>query len=116
VTGAAYDEAAKRWNVRTDAGDVVTAKYVIGAVGCLSVSNIPDLPGSETFSGKVYHTGSWPHAGVDFTAKRVAVIGTGASAVQAIPVIAQQAKALTVFSARPITACRRATARSTRTS
>jgi cation diffusion facilitator CzcD-associated flavoprotein CzcO len=101
VTGAAYDEAAKRWNVRTDSGDVVTAKYVIGAVGCLSASNIPDLPGSETFTGKIYHTGSWPHTGVDFTAKRVAVIGTGASAVQAIPVIAQQAKALTVFQRTP---------------
>jgi cation diffusion facilitator CzcD-associated flavoprotein CzcO len=99
VTGASYDDAAKRWNVRTDSGDVVTTKYVISAVGCLSASNIPDLPGSETFTGKIYHTGSWPHAGVDFTAKRVAVIG--ASAVQAIPVIAQQAKALTVFQRTP---------------
>jgi len=101
VIAAAFDENAKRWTVRTESGDVATAKYVIGAVGCLSASNLPNIPGSETFEGKSYHTGSWPHAGVDFTAKRVAVIGTGASAVQAIPVIAQQAKALTVFQRTP---------------
>ncbi len=101
VTAATYDDVVKRWSVRTDTGDIVTAKYVIGAVGCLSASNVPNIPGSETFGGKSYHTGSWPHAGVDFTAKRVAVIGTGASAVQAIPVIAQQAKQLTVFQRTP---------------
>jgi cation diffusion facilitator CzcD-associated flavoprotein CzcO len=101
VTDAVYDAASKRWTVRTAKGDVVTAKYVIGAVGCLSASNLPDIPGARTFEGKSYHTGSWPHDGVDFTAKRVGVIGTGASAVQAIPVIAQQAKTLTVFQRTP---------------
>jgi cyclohexanone monooxygenase len=101
ITAATYDEAAKRWTVSTDKGETVTAKYVIGAVGCLSSQNRPAFKGLETFSGKVYHTGQWPHEGVDFTAKRVAVIGTGASAVQAIPVIAQQAKHLTVFQRTP---------------
>jgi cation diffusion facilitator CzcD-associated flavoprotein CzcO len=101
IAGASYDDAAKRWTVRTDAGEVATASYLIGAVGCLSASNLPNFPGSETFLGKSYHTGSWPHTGVDFTAKRVGVIGTGASAVQAIPVIAQQAKTLTVFQRTP---------------
>ena len=79
VTEAAYDEATKRWTVRTDAGEVATAQYLIGAVGCLSSSNLPGFKGIETFKGKSYHTGRWPHEGVDFTAKRVAVIGTGAS-------------------------------------
>jgi cation diffusion facilitator CzcD-associated flavoprotein CzcO len=97
VTGATYDETTKRWTVGTDNGGAVTARYFISAVGCLSSSNLPNVPGIELFEGKSYHTGSWPHEGVDFTAKRVGIVGTGASAVQAIPVIAQQAKHLTVF-------------------
>jgi cyclohexanone monooxygenase len=100
VAGATYDEHAKRWTVRTDAGDV-TADFVIGAVGCLSSSNLPQIAGMDDFAGKTYHTGKWPHTGIDFTAKRVGVVGTGASAVQAIPVIAQQAKSLTVFQRTP---------------
>ena len=101
VAGATYDERAKRWIVHTETGASATADFVIGAVGCLSSSNLPQIPGLEDFAGKTYHTGRWPHAGVDFTAKRVGVIGTGASAVQAIPVIAQQAKSLTVFQRTP---------------
>jgi cyclohexanone monooxygenase len=101
VTAATYDEATKRWTVQTDTGETVRAKYVISAVGCLSASNVPQFPGLDSFNGKSYHTGHWPHEGVDFTAKRVGVIGTGASAVQAIPVIAQQAKQLTVFQRTP---------------
>ena len=102
VTGAAYDESAKRWTVRTETGASATADFVIGAVGCLSSSNLPQIAGLDDFGGKTYHTGRWPHAGVDFTAKRVGVVvGTGASAVQAIPVIAQQAKSLTVFQRTP---------------
>jgi cyclohexanone monooxygenase len=97
VTGASFDEAAKLWVIRTDRGDSVTARYFISAVGCLSSSNQPAFEGAETFEGRSFHTGHWPHGGVDFTARRVGVIGTGASAVQAIPIIAQQAKRLTVF-------------------
>ncbi|GAC1498720.1 MAG: NAD(P)/FAD-dependent oxidoreductase [Vulcanimicrobiaceae bacterium] len=101
VTEATFDEASKRWIVSTDGGDVVRAQFLLGAVGCLSSSNVPQFPGLDTFAGKTYHTGAWPHAGVDFTAKRVGIIGTGASAVQAIPIIAAQAKRLTVFQRTP---------------
>ncbi|GAC1558161.1 MAG: NAD(P)/FAD-dependent oxidoreductase [Beijerinckiaceae bacterium] len=101
VTEASYDEAANRWTIRTDKGDAVTAQYLIAAVGSLSATNIPKFKGLDSFKGKWYHTSHWPRDGVDFTAKRVGVIGTGATAVQAIPVIAQQAKHLTVFQRTP---------------
>jgi cyclohexanone monooxygenase len=101
VTEASYGEAARRWTLRSDKGEAITATYFISAVGCLSAANKPDFKGADSFKGKTYHTGYWPHEGVDFTAKRVAIIGTGASAVQAIPVIAQQAKQLTVFQRTP---------------
>ena len=97
VTGAEFDETANLWTVRTDRGEEVTANYLIAAVGCLSHTNMPQFKGLEKFTGKWYHTSRFPHAGVDFTNKRVAVVGTGATAVQAIPVISQQAKLLTVF-------------------
>ena len=101
VTGAQFDEANGRWNIRTDAGDAVTARFLITAVGTLSDTNLPPFAGLERFRGKWYHTSRFPRGGVDFTAKRVAVVGTGASAVQAIPEIAQQAKQLTVFQRTP---------------
>ncbi|MGD0107374.1 MAG: NAD(P)/FAD-dependent oxidoreductase [Rhodopila sp.] len=101
VTEASFDEGSNLWQVRTDKGDVVTARTLITAVGCLSSSSMPKFKGLETFKGKHYHTGAWPHDGVDFTAKRVAVIGTGASGVQSAPLIAQQAKHLTVFQRTP---------------
>ena len=82
--------------VHTDKGEEVTAPYLIAAVGSLSDTNMPQFKGLEKFTGKWYHTSRFPHEGVDFTAKRVAVVGTGATAV-AIPEIAQQAKHLTVF-------------------
>jgi cyclohexanone monooxygenase len=101
VTGATFDEKTNLWDVRTDKGDVVTAKFLIAAVGSLSATNVPAFKGLESFKGKAYHTSQWPHGGVDFTGKRVGVIGTGATAVQAIPEIAQQAKHLTVFQRTP---------------
>lgn len=91
VVAAEYDDATGRWLVRTDDGGQATATFLITAVGCLSTTNLPDFPGRDSFGGVWYHTGLWPHEGVDFTAQRVAVIGTGATAVQAIPEIAQQA-------------------------
>ncbi len=97
VSGAEWDEGARRWVVHTDDGETVTARFLIAAVGSLSTTNMPDFPGLETFGGKWYHTSRFPHDGVDFTGKRVGVVGTGATAVQAIPEIAQQAKHLTVF-------------------
>ena len=97
VTSCVYDEAAQRWTVRTAQGDVISARYLVAAVGSLSATNVPNFKGLDTFTGQAYHTSQWPHDGVDFTGKRVGVIGTGATAVQAIPEIAQQAKHLTVF-------------------
>jgi cyclohexanone monooxygenase len=97
VTAATFDEGSNRWTVTTDGGESVTASYLITGVGALSASNIPDFPGRDSYQGETYHTGHWPHEGVDFTGKRVGVIGTGASAVQAIPLIARQAADLTVF-------------------
>jgi cyclohexanone monooxygenase len=101
VTAATFDEKTNRWEVRTDQGDVVSARYLIAATGVLSATNLPAFKGLESFKGKWYHTSQWPHEGVDFTAKRVGVVGTGATAVQAIPEIAQQAKHLTVFQRTP---------------
>ena len=97
VASATFDETANRWTVRTDAGDEVSARFFIMATGCLSSTNTPAIPGRETFAGPMLHTGRWPHEPVDFTGKRVAVIGTGSSAIQAIPLIAEQAAHLTVF-------------------
>ena len=101
VTAASFDEAAQRWTVRTDRGDVVTARFCFMATGCLSTAKIPDFPGIETFRGKTFHTGAWPHEGVDFSGQDVGVVGTGSSAIQAIPVIARQARHLTVFQRTP---------------
>jgi len=97
VTALHWDESTARWTVETDQGDSVTAKYVVTAIGCLSSGQVPKIPGLDSFQGDWYHTGAWPHEGVDFTGKRVGVIGTGSSGVQSIPVIAKQAGHLTVF-------------------
>ena len=87
VTAATFDEAAERWTVETARGDRVTARYCIMATGCLSTPNRPSIPGLDGFAGGIYQTGLWPHEGVDFAGQRVAVIGTGSSAIQSIPVI-----------------------------
>jgi cyclohexanone monooxygenase len=97
ITAAAFDEETGTWTVRTDTGQAVRTRYLITGVGALSASNTPDFPGIDSFGGDSYHTGQWPHEGVDFTGKTVGVIGTGASAVQAVPLIARQAADLTVF-------------------
>ena len=97
VVAATYDEAAKRWTVRTDDGTETSAQFLVMATGCLSSTNLPDIKGLEDFAGDRYHTGEWPHEEIDFTGKRVGVIGTGSSAIQAIPIIARQAQSLTVF-------------------
>jgi cyclohexanone monooxygenase len=101
VLSATYDDASDWWTVATDAGDHVTAQFCIMAVGCLSTTQMPNFPGLDTFRGNWYHTGRWPHEGVDFTGQRVAVVGTGSSAIQAIPVIAEQAAHLHVFQRTP---------------
>ncbi len=101
VKSAAFDEAAGRWVVETGDGQRLSARYCIMATGCLSSPNLPDFKGLDSFAGDRYHTGYWPKQGVDFTGKRVAVIGTGSSAVQSIPIIAAQATQLTVFQRTP---------------
>jgi len=97
VTSAHYDEKANLWRVTTDAGEVLTAQFLITAVGCLSSANIPDIAGHDSFAGHWYHTGQWPHEGVDFRGKRVGQIGTGSTGIQAAPVIAETAAHLSVF-------------------
>lgn len=97
VTAAHYDAIANNWHVSTEAGEQFTAQFLITAVGCLSTANIPNIPGLETFAGRWYHTGQWPHDGVDFSGKRVGQIGTGSTGIQAAPVIAETAAHLTVF-------------------
>ena len=101
VTSAKFLEDANCWQVETDRGDHVTARFLITGIGCISTGNVPDIPGLDAFEGDWYHTGSWPHEKVDFAGKRVGVIGTGSSGVQAIPVIAEQAKHLAVFQRTP---------------
>lgn len=97
VTTATWLEDASVWQVETDTGEKVRARYCIMATGPLSVPNMPTFEGLESFEGDTYHTGLWPHEGVDFTGKRVAIIGTGSSAIQSIPLISEQADHLTVF-------------------
>ena len=100
VRSASFDESTGRWTVTVDGPGgrhEVSAQFVVMATGCLSSANTPEFPGIESFEGETYHTGRWPQQGVDFTGKRVAVIGTGSSGVQSIPIIAEQADQLTVF-------------------
>ena len=97
VAAAHYDETANLWRVSTEAGERFTAQFLITAVGCLSSANVPKIPGLDTFEGRWYHTGQWPHEGVDFRGKRVGQIGTGSTGIQAAPVIAETAAHLTVF-------------------
>lgn len=101
VTSAVYDETAGRWTVTTDTGKTVTARFCILATGVLSATNKPDIPGRDSFAGDSYHTGEWPHEPVDFTGKRVGVIGTGSSGIQSIPIIAEEADQVVVFQRSP---------------
>ena len=80
---------------------MVSARFCVMATGCLSAARMPEFPGMDRFTGKTYHTGHWPHEGVDFSGLRVGVVGTGSSAIQAIPVIAAQAAHVTVFQRTP---------------
>jgi cyclohexanone monooxygenase len=102
VSSARYDEDAANWTVTTEAGEVLVCRFFIMATGCLSVPNWPDIPGRDDYEGEVIHTGLWPHEGVDFSGKRVGIIGTGSSAVQSIPEIAQSAEQLYVFQRTPV--------------
>jgi cyclohexanone monooxygenase len=116
VQAAAWDDEQAEWHIATTFGEEaahfdeergtwkasatarhVRARFIVMATGALSVPKLPDYPGIQDFGGMIYHTGAWPHEGADFTGKRVGVIGTGSSGIQAIPVIARQARELVVF-------------------
>ncbi len=105
VTSAEWNDDTSRWTIHTDTGTDtgtdVSAQFYVMATGCLSMPKVPDIEGTDRFGGEVYFTNSWPHDGVDFTGKRVAVIGTGSSGIQSIPIIASQADQLTVFQRTP---------------
>ncbi|MBM3646246.1 MAG: NAD(P)/FAD-dependent oxidoreductase [Alphaproteobacteria bacterium] len=97
IVSALFDVEANDWTLRTDSGETIHAHYCVMAAGNLSTPRVPDFKGLKSFKGKWYHSGLWPHEGVDFTGLRVGVIGTGSSGIQMIPIIARQAKHLTVF-------------------
>lgn len=101
VTSCDYDEATNRWTLETSTGQRIETHFVIAATGCLSDPLLPDIPGIEEFEGRIVQTSLWPHEGVDLDGKRVGVIGTGSSAIQAIPVVAEAASHLTVFQRTP---------------
>ena len=97
VATAEFDGARSKWQVETEQGESLEGTYLIMATGCLSVPKVPDLPGLERFDGDVYHTANWPRNGVDFSGRKVGIVGTGSSAIQSIPIIAGEAEQLTVF-------------------
>jgi len=97
VESLVFDETIGRWEVRTDQGHCISSRFCIMATGCLSTTNTPNLEGLNYFKGKWYHTGNWPHDGVDFKNQSVGFIGTGSTGIQAIPMIAREARQLKVF-------------------
>jgi cation diffusion facilitator CzcD-associated flavoprotein CzcO/acetyl esterase/lipase len=101
ITAAAWDETARRWRLQTSDGDEVSCRYYVMAGGCLSLPKTPDIEGVGRYRGQVYLTARWPHDRVDFSGQRVAVVGTGSSGIQCIPLIASEAAALTVFQRTP---------------
>ena len=104
VKSARFDDMTGRWAIETETakgGEALTAQFCIMATGCISTAQIPDLDGLSEYTGGTYHTGQWPHEDVDFTGQRIAVVGTGSSGIQAIPVLAAQADHVTVFQRTP---------------
>ncbi|MBO88388.1 MAG: cyclohexanone monooxygenase [Rickettsiales bacterium] len=101
VTSAHFNEKSRRWLIKTDKGERVTTQYFVMATGCISTAQTPDIEGLANYQGNTYHTGNWPHEKVDFTDQRIAVIGTGSSGIQAIPVLAKEAAHVTVFQRTP---------------
>jgi cyclohexanone monooxygenase len=97
VTGSSWDAAAAAWTVATSDGATVTARYLVSAAGCLSEFNVPNVPGLDSFEGPWYHTSRWPKEGVDFTGKRVGLVGTGSTGIQVAPEIVAVADHLYVF-------------------
>lgn len=101
IVSASFDDNLERWIVTTDRGESKSARYLILATGPLSTANTPAIRGLDRFSGRIFHTGAWPHEPVDFIGRSVGVIGTGSSGIQIIPELAQVAKDLIVFQRTP---------------
>jgi len=101
VAAACFDEATAMWTLTTTSGRTLTARFCVMATGCLSVPNWPSVDGFDVFEGDIHHTAQWPHERVDFRSKRVAVVGTGSSGIQSIPLIAAEADHVTVFQRTP---------------
>jgi cation diffusion facilitator CzcD-associated flavoprotein CzcO len=97
VLTASFDEDSSTWSLVTDTGEEYLTRFVVMATGCLSAPIRPDLPGVDDFAGETLFTAQWPREGVDLAGKRVGIIGTGSSGIQAAPIIAEQAQSLTVF-------------------
>ena len=101
VKASWFDENLKTWKITTNTGEEINAQYFIMATGCISTTQIPNIKGLSEYVGNIFHTGNWPHEEVDFSGQSIAVIGTGSSGIQSIPVLAKQAKKLTVFQRTP---------------
>ena len=101
VKASWFDENLKTWKIATNTGEEINAQYFIMATGCISTTQIPNIKGLSDYVGNTFHTGDWPHEEVDFSGQSIAVIGTGSSGIQSIPVLAKQAKKLTVFQRTP---------------
>lgn len=101
VTSLAFDGEANQWHVRTAQGDHIVCRYVVAATGSLVIPHEPEWPGRQDFKGQLLHTTQWPREGVDFTGKKVGIVGTGSTGIQAIPEIAAEAEHLYVFQRTP---------------
>jgi cation diffusion facilitator CzcD-associated flavoprotein CzcO len=101
LVAAEWDDASATWTSRTDTGEAIRSKYLVMATGCLSQSRVPEIKGLDDFQGRWFHTGRWPHEEIDFTGRRVAVIGTGSTGVQTIPTVAKTAAEVIVFQRTP---------------
>lgn len=101
VIRAEFNEQSHTWFVTTNTGDIFEAPYCVMATGPLSIPKDPDFAGTKDFQGDIYFAGKWPHEGVDFTGKRVGLVGTGSSGIQITPVVAETAQSLHVFQRTP---------------
>ncbi len=101
VESATWDEKAQRWQVKTDQGDLFDVQYLVSCVGMLSAPKVPDIKGREEFKGEIYHTARWPQHPIDFSGKRVGVIGTGATGIQVVQTLATEVEQLFVFQRTP---------------